>query len=310
MNLLSEIISKPVLNLYSGKIEGTVMNALFDSAYKKIQYFKIFDADEEEYLVNTSKIYSIGKNCLVIRNSDALTIENTQNTKAKNNPLGLEIYSANGDKLSVLTDVELKENFEIKNFIASSITLSPENILNIGNIIVVNNENKKINKSYFKPKIKKANPNTKTNVIKIMPTASAPVSAPLEAHNNLDYTQPKTIDANFTEIDNTPTPQIAEDVAIDTTPQNLTKQISEPLDAQKDNSNSSKQGFKIHSAPTPQRIVGNGNFLIGRKAVKTIYGLNNEIIIKKDSIINEKNLESAKKHSKLMELTVFSKIKA
>ena len=36
MNLLSEIISKPVLNLYSGKIEGTINSVCFDKNYKKI----------------------------------------------------------------------------------------------------------------------------------------------------------------------------------------------------------------------------------------------------------------------------------
>ena len=70
-----------------------------------------------------------------------------------------------------------------------------------------------------------------------------------------------------------------------------------------------KEPFKIYNQPTPQRLIGNSNFLIGRKAIKTIYGLNNEIIIRKDNIINAKNLENAKRHSKLVELTVFSKIK-
>ena len=71
-----------------------------------------------------------------------------------------------------------------------------------------------------------------------------------------------------------------------------------------------KTNFKIYNQPTPQKLIGNGNFLIGRKVLKTIYGVNNEVIIKKDNLINAKNLDIAKKHSKLVELTVFSKIKA
>lgn len=279
MNLLSEIISKPVLNLYSGKIEGTVMNALFDSAYKKIQYFKIFDADDEEYLLNTSKIYSVGNSCLVIRNSEALILENAQNTKAENNPLGLEIYSSAGDNLSVLTDIELEKNFEVKKFIAGDISVLPENILNIGKIVVVNNSNIKIRRSDFKPKVKKTNTTLKGNIIKIMPTIDEVISLP-------------AINSNLVQA-----PQIVTEDQIQQT------NTEKPIPTQ------AKESFKIYSEPTPQRIVGNGNFLIGRKAIKTIYGLNNEIIIRKDNIINAKNLESAKKHSKLVELTVFSKIK-
>ena len=69
MNLLSELISKPVLNLYTGKIEGTISSAIFNEQYKKIQSLKMFDEEEEEYCLHTSKIYSIGKNSVVIKNS-------------------------------------------------------------------------------------------------------------------------------------------------------------------------------------------------------------------------------------------------
>ena len=50
MKTISEIISKPVLNLYTGKIEGTIHNVVFDKEYKKVQKLKLFDNDEEEYI--------------------------------------------------------------------------------------------------------------------------------------------------------------------------------------------------------------------------------------------------------------------
>ena len=70
-----------------------------------------------------------------------------------------------------------------------------------------------------------------------------------------------------------------------------------------------KVNFKLSADVVPQKLITNSNFLIGRKALKTIYGINNEIIVKKDCYINEKNLQTAKKHSKLIELTVYSKAK-
>ncbi len=287
MNLLSEIISKPVLNLYSGKIEGTIKDAYFDSTYKKIQYFKIFDDEEEEYILSTNKIYSVGSSCLVIKNSEALILENTDKTIQENNPINLEIYSSNGDNLGVLSDVEIEKNFEVKNLLTKDLVITPRNIVNIGKIIIINNSDKKVKYSDFKPKIKKAKQSTSNNIIKIMPTIND-----MMPDNNTNQQQEQL-------------PQLFEPSQIQTPPQETEitqNEISLPQPP--------KNAFKINNEPTPQRVVGNGNFLIGRKAIKTIYGLNNEIIIKKDNIINSKNLESAKKHSKLVELTVFSKIKA
>ena len=297
MNLLSEIISKPVLNLYSGKIEGTVINAYFDNTFKKIQYFKIFDNDEEEFLIATSKIYSVGESCLVIKNSNALMLESAMKKLEDNNPVNLEIYSSSGDNLGILKDIELEENFEVKNFITKDLVLTPKNIINIGKIVIINNSDKKIKYSDFKPKIKKIKQTEKSsNIIKIMPVIDDPK---IELNDSTPQT-PQEADSNNS---NQEIGQANNIQPINTnTPQQIQQEEKAPQ--------VQKETFKIYNQPTPQRIVGNGNFLIGRKAIKTIYGLNNEIIIKKDNIINSKNLESAKKHSKLVELTVFSKIKA
>ncbi len=297
MNLLSEIISKPVLNLYSGKIEGTVKDAIFDSTFKKIQFLKIFDDDEEEYLLSTAKIYSVGSSSLVIRNSEALLLD-TEESK-ENNPINFEIFSSAGDSLGTLLDIELENNFEVKNLITQDGSIPQSNIVNISKIIIVNNTDKKIKFSNFKPKFKKGN-TVSTNKVKIMPTKQEDnLNKAVNLENQSNVIAEPELPNNLPVIE---TPQSEqENFASQNSNQ---KQIEQNLPPQQ------KETFKISTAPTPQRVVGNGNFLIGRKVVKTIYGLNNEIIIKKDNIINAKNLESAKKHSKLVELTVFSKMKA
>lgn len=261
MNLLSELISKPVLNLYNGKIEGTIKNICFDNAYKKILNLKMFDNDEEEYLIETSKIYCIGENSIVIKNSEALINTINENTSLENNPINLNTYSISGNFVGKLIDIEFNDKFEAITFITDNNSkIKREQILNISQSIIVNDTNKKIAINNFKPKIKLQNKPENKNVVTILP---------------------KIVDE---QKENELLPQI------ETVPK--------------------KEPFKIYNQPTPQKLIGNGNFLIGRKAVKTIYGINNEIIVKKDNIINAKNLENAKKHSKLVELTLFSKIKA
>ena len=252
MNLLSEIISKPVLNLYSGKIEGTISSVIFDESYKKIQSLKVFDEEEEEYCLFTSKIYSVGKNSIVIKNSEALSLCLNELDTKENNPINLDVYTTCGDHLGKLIDIELNDKFQVENFLTSDQKIPHKKLINIGNSLIINTTEKKVNLSNLKPKINKNNvkPN---NVISILPKIEEP-----------------------------------------------TLEQAEPT----------KKLYKISTEAVPQKVVGNSNFLIGRKALKTIYGLNHEIIIKKDNLINAKNLETAKKHSKLVELTVFSKIKA
>ncbi|MBQ3047668.1 MAG: PRC-barrel domain-containing protein [Clostridia bacterium] len=249
MNLLSEIVSKPVLNLYTGKIEGTVSSIVFDDNYKKIRYLKIFDKDEEEYSIDSSKIYSVGKNSVVIKNSEALILNINQISNKDNNPINTNIYTTTGDWLGKLTDIQFNERFEVENFISNENKIQQKNLVNIGENIIVNTSDKQIKLNNLKPKIKNQMVSTQ-NVITIMPKIENPT------------------------IENKP-----------------------------------KMNYKISQGFTPQKIVSNSNFLIGRKALKTIYGLNHEIIIKKDNLINEKILDIAKKHSKIMELTVFSKTK-
>lgn len=322
MNLLSEIISKPVLNLYTGKIEGTVKNAYFDNAYKKIQYFKIFDDDEEEYLLDCTKIFSVGKTCLVIKNGEALTIVVEELFK-ENNPINLNIYTTSGERLGRLNDVEFNDTFEVTNYKFLNANLLPSSIINIGENIIVNTSEKKLKHSDFKPKIRTMKSSSISSIVKILPV------------ENASFNQNNT-NENLTSFIQTPLPfkQISEPTF---TPL-LEKNYTPPTDTisslnlkEKDlkendatnfkteqvpngaimGSDKPQEGlkYKISNQPMPQKVVGNGSFLIGRKALKTIYGINNEIIIKKDNIINSKNLESAKKHSKLVELTVFSKIK-
>ena len=47
----------------------------------------------------------------------------------------------------------------------------------------------------------------------------------------------------------------------------------------------------------------NPKSILGKRANKTILGLNGEIIVKDMQVITEKIIEKAKKHSKLFELT-------
>lgn len=58
---------------------------------------------------------------------------------------------------------------------------------------------------------------------------------------------------------------------------------------------------------TPARVTVNTDSLLGRRATKTIYGINNEIIVKNNGTITEKVLIAAQSHGKLNEIAISSR---
>ena len=258
MYKLSDILSKPIVNLYNGNYEGTIKDISFDEKFKQAKWLILFDEEGEEFALDINKIYVVGKNAITIKNSDGLFQTTSINDNLKNNPINLSCCTIDGNLLGRLNDIEFNKNFYIENFSIENNTYTPNKIINIGKtLIIVNNENKKINIANFKPKFKNEKETT-ANIVTIQPTQSNDIVAP----------------------------KIEEVESIET-----------------------KKNFIINEGINQQRILSNQNFLLGRKATKTVYGFNNEIIIKKDSIINSKNLEYAKLHNKISELAVFSKNK-
>jgi len=249
----SDIISKPVLNLYSGKIEGNICDLSFNNTFTKIQKIKMFDEDEEEYLIDATKIYSIGKGAIVIKNNTALDLIINDLNSTHNNLINKEVFSTKGENLGYVKEIEFNEKLFVENIICQNNSFKPNQILNVAEKLIVDLDTKKLKMKDIKPKINSSKSHLDKKVY-ILPR--------IEQDNN-----EKT-------------------------------------------SSESASPYKIDKTFSPQKVVGNTKILIGRKALKTIYGLNNEVIVKKDSIISSKNIEYAKLHSKLNELTLFSKAKA
>lgn len=237
MKLLTDIIAKKVLNLSSGQIEGTIKNACFDKNFKKIENFKMFDNDDEEYLLNTKKIYAIGQNAVVIKNKEAMILAINENDCSDFSTMNMSVYTADGNKIGRVTDLELTDNFRLKHLVVGDERLSPENIISIGEVVVAKG----------------------TSPVKLLAKSRTnPFKKPTDKIQTVTILAPK-----------------------------IESETSSPS--------------------TPARAVASPNFLLGRKATKTIYGMNNEIIIRKESAVTAVTLESAKRHGKLTELTVFSR---
>lgn len=227
MILLSDLISKKVLNLYSNKIEGVVINVNFDKQYTKIKNLILIDSNEEEYQIDCTSIYDIS-DVIVIRNDQNITLNLSQIDNFEN-PILKPIYTLNGNYLGQITNIELSSNLKVEKFNTPTSSFTPKQIVNIGTNVLINKSDKKVLLHNFKPR-------------KI----------------NISKTSSQKVNILAPQIENQTT------------------------------------------------MTGDTEFLIGRKASKTIYSINNELIVKKDSIVSKKHIELAQKHGKLAELTIFS----
>lgn len=195
---LSDLISKQLLNLYSGKLEGTIKDVNFDKYYKKITSLTIFDNDEEEYTFLANKIYAIN-DYVVIKNNDNLNSTINQIDINSNNPINLKVFSIKGQDLGVLQEIVLNDNLTVKEYISSMTTFLPTQIVNISNSIIVNLTNKKISISSFRPHIKSP---TSNHIVKIMTIEKTPQSLPQKFVGNSDFLLGRTTTQDIYSLDN------------------------------------------------------------------------------------------------------------
>ncbi|MDD4350873.1 MAG: hypothetical protein PHP83_01650 [Clostridia bacterium] len=80
--------------------------------------------------------------------------------------------------------------------------------------------------------------------------------------------------------------------------------ISEPEQA--DDEERKHIVLPIPTLTNEQKIVNNTSFILGRKVNKDIFGLNNDIIVKKNTKITQQIIKNASRFGKLKELMIFS----
>ena len=257
---LSSIISKKVLNIYSAKIVGTICDALFEKG--RVAYLKGFDENEEEFVIDTKRLYKVSENVVLIKNSLATTNHTNFAENFFVSILGKEAFSTEGYDAGIVDEIEIDEHFFIKSLHTSKCEIKSEEILLVDGVVVFTKKNEKRTK--FKPKMpQKAKNEQKVNILDI----NIDNVKKVETLN----TAPK-IEISQMEINNNPNKYVMG-----------TNQI-------------------------PQKIVGlgSGSFLQGRKATKTIFGFNNEVLIKEGALVTTKVINTCTSHGKLMELALNS----
>ena len=168
MKTLSNLIGKPIISIYSGKIEGYVKNLLFDKKLTKLCLLQFFDDNtQEEKLLHAKSIYKIGQDAIILKN-DADIILDTIDITNYVNPTNLDVYTIDGKQLGKVVDIVLNEKTKIENMVLQDKSkLLAVNILNVGeNVIILKSEQKNVKITDFKNKTKitKFNHNIKVEI--------------------------------------------------------------------------------------------------------------------------------------------------
>lgn len=193
MAKVSNLISKYVISLFNGNLEGVVENILFDSVTNKAKYFVVFNENTDlTYVLPTNKIFSIGQDAISIKNNSCLSLYENKELELNKltNPINSMAFSVEGNFLGYVTDIDLEKNYTIKSLIVNNQEISLKNIAGFNlNTTIVNFDNKvNIKKFYDRKKIISSEDNRVVNIVKLETNSSPSISiAPNRAIANYAF---------------------------------------------------------------------------------------------------------------------------
>ncbi len=156
MSKVSNIISSYVVSVYNGQIEGIVNNILFNNK-KQAKYLVISQNDEQFLVLETKDIYKTGEGAVIVKNSDVLSLMESSELKIKEcfSPINSIVVSIDGDYIGHVSDIELDNKYNIKNFIVDGQVFELNKVINISeSAIIINTLDTKTSLSKFKSKTK------------------------------------------------------------------------------------------------------------------------------------------------------------
>lgn len=204
MAKISEIISKFVISLFNGKIEGVVENTLFDLETKKLKYLVVYSEQNDcTYVLPTSAIYSVGDGAISIKNNNQLTLHANMELEIMDmhNPINCSAFKVNGDSLGTLTDIEIDSKYNVANFIINNTVYNKKLAVNFTkNTLILRDENTRVNVKNFaaKPAFKAGeNDNRVINILQIKTNQLAQTPTYISGTKNKQKMLPNRAIANY-----------------------------------------------------------------------------------------------------------------
>lgn len=291
MKKITDFLGKPVLSLYESVTQGIVKDLMFDKNFKKLKYLIMFDDNEfqEEKIVNVLDIYSYGENAIVVKNNACVELKSAIKSETSN-PINNRAYTTLGKFVGIVTDVTIDDKYNIK-----SIQLDNESSIEINKVVTsgkdamfVQDEENYVKLCNFKSKAIQNKQENKNIKVAIMHQ---------DAGEKLANIEPLKTEAENISVEASQESTAQENENIEKS-ESISEVNIEPIKPRKK--------VELNSDCLPIKSATKNNFLIGRKVQRNIYSFNHELIIKKNTRVNEKTILIAKSHSKLKELTLYS----
>ncbi len=172
MNKLSNILGRPIISLYNGQIEGTIINASFDKKMQKIKYLLILnepietttdDVLNEIKVLPTKEVYNIGQDAIVVRNNSCISNYSSLEPNIQYmNPINAEVYTVLGTRLGKILDINFDDSFNVISCaIDNDTNILIEKLAVLGDgLVLMQDKDKVVSINRFnikKPKIKETN---------------------------------------------------------------------------------------------------------------------------------------------------------
>lgn len=129
MEKISNNISKKVISLNEGEFIGYILDAVFDEDLDSLQGFLVVDDESEEtFILNKENIKSVGDDCIMMDSTHNLKRSFDEDTF---NPIGKNVYDANGVYLGTVIDVVVQGR-AVRRIITDKCEFFKRNIRKIG----------------------------------------------------------------------------------------------------------------------------------------------------------------------------------
>ena len=129
MEKISNNISKKVISLNEGEFIGYILDAVFDEDLDSLQGFLVVDDESEEtFILNKENIKSVGDDCIMMDSTHNLKRFFDEDTF---NPIGKNVYDANGVYLGTVIDVVVQGR-AVRRIITDKCEFFKRNIRKIG----------------------------------------------------------------------------------------------------------------------------------------------------------------------------------
>jgi len=269
MELIGNYLSKPIISIYEASMIGTVISATFDKKMRRVCALLIVSDNEEDEI-----LYYVPIN-RIITAENALTVKNRNSVRRYEEsnifvkcPINHPVYMTTGEKKGTVRDV----SFDEKTFEVIEIILDSEKI-SAEKVASVSNSLMILKGEGF---------------TRLQPPRARRTKKPKAENDGVKDTPDREYIPTYQA---TIMPQEEEEENYEEIPAETVTTVK-----------------KDERVSIPARIISDYSFLLNRLVLQDVYSTTGELIIPANTRITVQTVETARKHGKLVELTVGSRL--